>query len=977
MSAPEPTPFDVFDVFVSHSHAHADNARVVPLVAALKKQGLKVWVDLECVGDGESITNKVAAGLAASKMLLAWYSESYVRSRACQWELTAALIAGAHDQNRRVLVLNPETATGHIQPITLRDQIFLDANDALESLAARIAACAQKLTGRLDTLSSLAPPEWLGGGRRSSSQRFVGRLPDLWAVHSHLQASHAVMVSGAAAGSDVALVQGLGGIGKSLLAEEYALRFGAAYPGGIVWLQGTGDLGSQLGGLAGKLDVPVAGRSPDEVEGAVRRHLAAMAKPYLWIVDDLPPQETVGQWRAPSGNGHTLITTRSTQLDTLGNQHRLGILPPPEALALLTARTPPSVEEKPLAEKIAERLGGHALALDIAGAAVVHVGGYAGFLELLKNPGDDALALAADFVGVLPGNHTPDIATTLLDSIDRLRPEGLLVLQTAALLAPSPIPNELIDDVLAALPGGDAKHGLRGRAATAREALTEAEVHTVSVHVLLSHTIRHHRPSPTAALRAALVTRLRVWMRTADDIRTHATLQPVIAHVRSLTETVTGAEDADLAGRLGHYDHARGAYTDAALSRRKSRDTLSTVQGDEHPDTLISMNNLALTLRAQGDLSDARALQEQVLAVRLRLQGADHPDTLTSMNNLASTLRGQGDLSGARALQEQVLAVQRRVLGAEHPNTLTSMNNLALTLGDQGDLSGARALEEQVLAMRRRVLGTEHPDTLSSMNNLAETLRGQGDLSGARALHEQVLAVQRRVLGEEHPDTMRSTNNLSSTLQAQGDLSGARALQEQVLAVQRRVLGAEHPDTLRSMNNLAGTLRGQGGMSGARALQEQVLAVQRGMLGAEHPDTLTSTSNLALTLWAQGDLSGARVLQELVLAVQRRVLGDEHPATLTSLNNLALTRRDQGDLSGARALGEQALSVRRRVLGSEHPDTLMAMNNLAYTLHDFGNFAAARSLLDEALPIALRTLGAQHRIAQALQNLKSALSSHT
>ena len=40
------------------------------------------------------------------------------------------------------------------------------------------------------------------------------------------------------------------------------------------------------------------------------------------------------------------------------------------------------------------------------------------------------------------------------------------------------------------------------------------------------------------------------------------------------------------------------------------------------------------------------------------------------MNNLAETLRAQGDLAGARGLQEQVLDLRRRVLGAEHPNTL-------------------------------------------------------------------------------------------------------------------------------------------------------------------------------------------------------------------------------------------------------------------------------------------------------------------
>ncbi len=72
-----------------------------------------------------------------------------------------------------------------------------------------------------------------------------------------------------------------------------------------------------------------------------------------------------------------------------------------------------------------------------------------------------------------------------------------------------------------------------------------------------------------------------------------------------------------------------------------------------------------------------------------RLLGKEHPNTLTSMNNLAQTLYAQGDLAGARKLQEQVLEAMTRLLGKEHPNTLTSMLNLAQMLQAEGDSAGA------------------------------------------------------------------------------------------------------------------------------------------------------------------------------------------------------------------------------------------------------------------------------------------------
>jgi hypothetical protein len=75
-----------------------------------------------------------------------------------------------------------------------------------------------------------------------SSTRFVGRLKEMWEVHSLLHAGDVAQITGAAAATGgIGQVQGLGGVGKSLLAEEYALHFGAAYPGGVFWVHAYGN----------------------------------------------------------------------------------------------------------------------------------------------------------------------------------------------------------------------------------------------------------------------------------------------------------------------------------------------------------------------------------------------------------------------------------------------------------------------------------------------------------------------------------------------------------------------------------------------------------------------------------------------------------------------------------------------------------------------------------------------------------------
>ncbi len=196
------------------------------------------------------------------------------------------------------------------------------------------------------------------------------------------------MITGS--GTGLVQVQGMGGIGKTLLAEEYALRFGSAYPGGVFWLSATSDTGealsTQILRIADHLGLETANLKPDQVLGLLRRELSEQDR-YLWIVDDLPPdaaRKMLVDWSRASVNGVTLVTTRSTRMEGSGFVHRLDVLSDEEAFELLTSRRIPKTEaEHAAAQEILKLLGNHALAVDVARAAVEKLG-YADFLNRLN-----------------------------------------------------------------------------------------------------------------------------------------------------------------------------------------------------------------------------------------------------------------------------------------------------------------------------------------------------------------------------------------------------------------------------------------------------------------------------------------------------------------------------------------------------------------------------------------------------------------
>src|SRR5664280_645697 len=550
-----------YDIFLSHAWKDGDCPQHI--ADALTAAGLRVWFDAAEIDDFASITRAVTEGLAKSKALLAYYSKTYPLRRACQWELTAAFLAAQTegDPRRRVLVINPEKKpdnpdpSAHIHPIELRDAKFLIApndNGEMQQLVQTIVKHVGALSGPLADIHPLGAPSWYGMTPVGST-RFVGRLKEMWEVHSLLHAGDVAQITGAAAGTGgIGQVQGLGGVGKSLLAEEYALHFGAAYPGGVFWLRAYGNddakaaLGpearealraDQMRGMADRLGIETHGLTAEQLEGALSRKIASENKDCLWVVDDMPnglDGEALRRWFAPHSLARTLITTRSREYGALAKGIDLSVLTPDEAHQLLTSRRKPvGKDEEGQARELAKDLGYHALALDLTASALmssVAAEPFSDFRAKLARPDKDALVLAETLADALPNGHEKSIAQTMLRSISGLGKEarehsnnrdaeaGLDFLRLASVLAVAPIPASL---VMAVFEEADklSHEDAEERASLAFKQVTSASLAEIAgenqdartVHTLVSRAVRFHEksmPQRTQALRTARDTRV-------------------------------------------------------------------------------------------------------------------------------------------------------------------------------------------------------------------------------------------------------------------------------------------------------------------------------------------------------------------------------------------------------------------------------------------------------------------------------------
>ncbi|MCA9070341.1 MAG: tetratricopeptide repeat protein, partial [Planctomycetaceae bacterium] len=155
---------------------------------------------------------------------------------------------------------------------------------------------------------------------------------------------------------------------------------------------------------------------------------------------------------------------------------------------------------------------------------------------------------------------------------------------------------------------------------------------------------------------------------------------------------------------------------------------------------------------------------EQTLKARIENLPPNHPDTLISQNNLAMAYRSAGRLTEAIPLMEQTLKATEEKLGPDHPNTLTGQNNLALVFESAGRLDEALSLYEQTLKVTKEKLGLDHPHTFTSEINLANAYTRMGRLTEALPLYEQTLKAQKEKLPPNHPNILNSQSNLAKTL---------------------------------------------------------------------------------------------------------------------------------------------------------------------------------------------------------------------
>ena len=798
-----------YDIFFSYVHKEKDLADKI--VKALVDLGLDVWLDENEVQDFQSIICNLTLGLSHSRALIALYSKTYPNSRYCQWEFTSAFLAGQRegDPRRRIMVLNPEEGYEHIMPSEFQDALFKKVPNNLDEKASNeIAESVKEYVSSISTtigqINTFDKPPWYGRNGIFYSH-FVGRLKSMWELHTKLNSYENIIVAGG-----TALVHGMGGIGKSLLVEEYAMRYGAAYPGGVYWISASevniNDpdvvLERQLRSIALAIGIKFTNFESMQgkeilpfIAGEIKRFLIAQEVPSLWIVDDVPNgvnTEKLRSWFAPHHNAKTLVTTRSTEYN-FAERISLDVLNKEDAYILVISRNQPSDEkEEAAAWEIVELLGCHALAVDIA-ATAVKFQSFSELLEALKNPNQDELDLAAELAEQLPNGHERSIATTFMKSINNISEDGKDLLIIASVLAQAPISIKLVQGIF------EIKYGIEGNEVRRRtlRAIGELDAHslitvgegneTFEIHALISRTIHYHHicgdEETINAFENVILNALILAIRDyVGDISLHDQIRVEITHAEKFLNKINSPLKAALAQQVADYYHT-GSNFNSAITLYK---TLIPYMESELPDeveTILTMkNDYASSLRGKGNYDEAKSLLREILESHKKYYGPEHSNTIIVSSNLAGTLGDLNDYDEAIQLYEKVIELIIKLEGEESYNAIVMQNNLARALRERyhqnrqkSDLEKSRKI---YLNLQKRLNTMTDHENIFSIKNAVKNGLGivyleEEDLLNAKKYLEEALISYKSVAGIYHRTTNEIAMNLFTVLVEMGDKTAA------------------------------------------------------------------------------------------------------------------------------------------------------------------------------------------------------------
>jgi len=763
------------------------------------------------------------------------------------------------------------------------------------------------------------------------------------------------------------VLHGLGGVGKTRLAIEFALQNQEAFSAVLfVTADSPENLQNNIAGLTGPLVLNLPEQNDvknEEVRLAAAIRWLREHPGWFLILDNVDSEEAavaVEALLAKLSNGQVLITSRLTNWSSGVESLALDVLDTPVSAAFLLERTASSGPTTPgrkmlpdddeSAKKLASELGGLALALEQAGAYICAKG--ISLSEYLKSwRGHQRRVLEWHNERLMQYPHS--VAVTWQTTIEQLNPADITLLRLIAWYASDPIPLNIFSEPQSEAVWSDAVRCMHSESAASSRSseidyvddslVTLAnysmvqwnrENETVSIHKVVQDILRTRIPESAVTTWLTLSLRLLDAVAPAEpeDVLTWPIWNTIQAHVASAVEHAAAYDIAiptdRLVSALGVLFSTRALYVQAEPLMRRGIELRERLLAFDDVGLVKPLTDYASMLSTMHRLSDADTLASQALSIAERSYSPTQIELAPVKHCLAEIRRFQARFSESLPLYEHALQIWQTALGSDDLLVATCLHHIGEWHHDQGNRTEAMVFYNRALVIREKSLPPIHPDIAVCLNDIGVAHDENGSHSDALPFYQRAFEMFEKSFGPNHKEVAAALHNLARIQNLQDNPALALPLFHQALEILERTFSVDHPNVKRCRDN-------------------QQAAIHHLLRQGIH-----TAGNLKVLLEVESQLD--------------RDLRSEMAASLEAAAWNRLQAKDDG-LAIECALA--AVSIREQTDGVDHPNTAAALNTHVRCLQESGAYAIALPLCRRALAIWEQTPSDLANLNVGLNNL--------
>ena len=673
-------------------------------------------------------------------------------------------------------------------------------------------------------------------------------------------------------------IKGMGGVGKTQIAIEYAYR---SHEQGrythTLWINAASEeaILASFVTLTDFLPTDVSNGETDQCKlvAAIIRWLEQCAQPWLLIFDNADDLSLIPSYLPSRGNGSILLTTRANAVGALASSVEVDCLGLMEGTQLLLRRAQRfvhvSAEEIDEARNIVVALAHFPLALDQAGAYIEETGcSIYDYFQLYQKHRYALLARRGK-----QATHYPEsVATSWSLSFERIEqknPAAAELLRLCAFLAPDHIPEELLTE------GAPYWPPVLQDAAADRFAFNDmleallaysfvkrlSENRLLSIHRLVQ-VVQMERMTPQEqrlwAERVVLAVNTVFPREPKDEVAVWPQCQRYLEQVLACNTLIEEhqlllPEAAEVLERTGIYLCERALYTLAEPLYQRALRIREQQVGETHPQVAIALNGLAQLYYEQGKYAEAESLRQRALRILELQAGEMHPhEMVIALNGLAFVYAEQGKYAQAELLYQRALRIWEQQVGSEHPQKAYLLHGLAFVYAEQGKYVEAELLYQRALRIREQQLGLEHLKVAIVLNGLAQLYYEQGKYVEAELLYQRALRIWEQQVRSEHPQAAIALHGLANLYVEQGKYAQAEPLYQRALCIREQYLEPEHSKTADVLHDFAGFQQAQGQTREAAFMYQRALVIRERVFGSDHHMTTETRERLQAVLAVLG-----------------------------------------------------------------------------------------------------------------------------